>query len=522
MNNPMQTAVHVFVSQLRLTSHTMSEDPPPIHPGVALTNPHPLPDERKAEPSQPQDQCPLIANLPRDPEREEEGREESEEERKGDTTRFGEVWRLRREIADLKGRVEKQKADISKLREKEEKLKGRVKRREDRISILDHDLEKKCAEISKLREEGEEERERGITRFGEVWQLQKENGDLKGQVKKQLADISKLRDEEEMLKGEVKRREDRISVLDHDLEKMRNSWQESQNVRDSWQEAEIAKLRDEEEKLKGEVKRREDRILLLDQDLEKMRNSWQESQKAHDSWQETEMSKLRDVEEMLKGEVERREDQIAKLDHDLEKTRNGWQEANKVHTRQAQGMQERLKRTEELLATRSAELCEAQEFLPTVDRLSETEVLDIVHELNENIYQMAACLTEEWMKMESSRPPDKMKLDLTSQQRRPVLVQLTCNRDLAGLTFLIQLYLCYSATTITSSWVGDKDLVLIKDLYQRLSASGEYHRCQVVGGLHTYDRGASGLRQMEVIGPQLPLRPTSQCQIAGRKIGGSP
>jgi uncharacterized protein YukE len=298
--------LHRLVSQLRPTSHTMNENHPPSDdPEVAPTDPHPPPSESGAESSPPpppsapppQDQCPSTTNTPKDPERKEEVREERKEEKKGDTTRFGEGWRLRREIASLSGQLEKQKAEVSKLREAEEKLRGKVERRENTIS---------------------------------------------------------------------------------------------------------------------------------------------------------------------------------QLDHDLEKMRHSWNEAEKVHARQAQGMQERLKRTEELLATRSAELSGAQAFLSTADRLSEMEVLGIVRELNENIYQVAAGLTEGWMKMESSKPPEKVELDLTSQQRSVVLVQLARNRDLTGLTFLIQLHLCYYATNMTSSWAHNKDFVLVKELYQRLSASGEY------------------------------------------------
>ena len=41
-----------------------------------------------------------------------------------------------------------------------------------------------------------------------------------------------------------------------------------------------------------------------------------------------------------------------------------------------------------LLATRSAEPSGAQAPLSTTDRLSEVEVLSIVHDLNENIFQV--------------------------------------------------------------------------------------------------------------------------------------
>ena len=193
--------------------------------------------------------------------------------------------------------------------------------------------------------------------------------------------------------------------------------------------------------------------------------------------QQAEISRLREAEEKLKRKLERRENKISELDRDLEKARSSWQEAEKVRVQQTQGMQEQLKRIEELLTTKPAELSGEQAFLPSADRLSEMEVLCIVRELNENIYQVAASLIEGWMKMKSSKPPDRVELDLISKQSPPVLLQLTRNRDIAGLSFLIQMHLCFYAAKMTSRWAHNKDFVLIKDLYQRLSASGE---CYVI------------------------------------------
>ena len=243
------------------------------------------------------------------------------------------------------------------------------------------------------------------------------------------------------------------------------------------QNDEISRLKEERErdttKIK-EVSRLQREVAGLEGQIEKQR---------------AEVSRSRGAEEELKGRVRRKEDSISQLNHLLEKTRNGWQEANRLHARQTEGMQDQLKRTEELLAARSAELSGAQVFLSTADRLSEMEVLDIVGELNQNIYQVAAGLTDEWMKMEPSKPPARMELSLASQQRPPVLTQLDLtfqqrplvldqlarNGDLTGLTFLIQLYLCYYATVVSSSWAHEQNFVPIKDLYQRLSASGEYY-----------------------------------------------
>ena len=85
-----------------------------------------------------------------------------------------------------------------------------------------------------------------------------------------------------------------------------------------------------------------------------------------------------------------------------------------AQARQARAMQERLRQTEELLEARAAELSGAQTFLSTADRLSEMEVLSIVRDLNENIYQVTVSLTEGWEKLESSQATGRIELDPTS------------------------------------------------------------------------------------------------------------
>jgi len=55
------------------------------------------------------------------------------------------------------------------------------------------------------------------------------------------------------------------------------------------------------------------------------------------------------------------------------------------------------------MAMRAAELAGAQAFLSTTGRLSDAEVLGIVRDVSENIYQTAVKLAEEWEILESSR-----------------------------------------------------------------------------------------------------------------------
>ena len=190
---------------------------------------------------------------------------------------------------------------------------------------------------------------------------------------------------------------------------------------------------------------------------------------------EGEEAKLKREVEKWRGKCKRRDDRIAKLERDIAEMHSSRQEAAEAQALQARPMEERLRQTEKLLEARTAELSGAQTFLSTADRLSEMEVLSIVRDLNENIYQVAVSLTEGWEKLESSQATGRIEIDPTSQPRVLVLVQLARNRDLTGLTFLLQSCLCYHAVDMTSGWVRNRELGVLKSVYQRLSASGKYH-----------------------------------------------
>ena len=164
-----------------------------------------------------------------------------------------------------------------------------------------------------------------------------------------------------------------------------------------------------------------------------------------------------------------RGDRLGRLGH---KVRNILGSAE-GQTQRIRAMEDLLEQTEGLLAARSAELSGTRTFLSATDGLSEDEVLGIVRELNENIYQVAVRLTEEWEKLESSRATSRMEVDPTSQPCVPTLVQLVRNRDPAGLTPLLQSCLCSQVVNMTSSWGRDQESAVLEPIYQRLSASGE-------------------------------------------------
>ena len=191
--------------------------------------------------------------------------------------------------------------------------------------------------------------------------------------------------------------------------------------------------------------------------------------------QEAEVAKLRGGEEELTKQCEHKGHKIAELEHEIGKMRSLHREDVQKRTQHLRAAEERLKRTEELLATRSAELAGAQAFLSTTDHLSEAEVLGIIRDLNENIYQAAVKLTEEWENLESPQGTSPTDVDPSSQPRVPILVRLVRNRDPMGLTFLLQSCLCSQVVDMTSSWGYNQELAAFDSVYQRLSASGKHH-----------------------------------------------
>jgi len=224
-----------------------------------------------------------------------------------------------------------------------------------------------------------------------------------------------------------------------------------------------------------EMKRLERRVRELEGTIERERANAEKqmerektsAEKRMDGLVEQSQRKDRRISELV-GQSQDKDEQIKELERKIGEMRDF---ATSL-VKRLRETEERLKRTEELLAARSAELMGTQSFLSTKDRLSEAEVLDIVRDLNQNIYQVADKLTEEWKKLE---PRDTSQRDANSNSRAPVpaLVRLVRNQDSGSLTFLLQSRLCYQAACVTSSWRRQRELATIESVYERLYASGE-------------------------------------------------
>ena len=191
--------------------------------------------------------------------------------------------------------------------------------------------------------------------------------------------------------------------------------------------------------------------------------------------------KIEDISKTHRDTLKQRDQRIRAVEDELARTKDELSRTKDELARTKDG----LARTKELLAARSIELSGAQSFLSTKDRLSEAEVLGIVRDLNENIFQLAAKLTEEWEKYKSKAygkiriPKDSVKA--FSQLYGAALIVHALDRDPTAVTFLLQSCLCLSVTQISSSWRRDsyEDMETLESIYQNLSASG---RCIIVFG----------------------------------------
>ena len=203
-------------------------------------------------------------------------------------------------------------------------------------------------------------------------------------------------------------------------------------------------------------------------------------QKAKIGSQATDILRLRGLRDKYLKWYRSTREQVEQLKRENGKLRESYEEALRKRDQRIRAVEDELALTKELLAARSTELSGAQSFLSTTDRVSETEVLGIVRDLNENIFQVAANLTEEWEKLGPSRStrfkPTKEEINAFSEFYGAPLTHQILERESTAVTFLVQSCLCRFATEISTSWRSqhETEYKVLGSIYERLSASGEY------------------------------------------------
>ena len=196
-----------------------------------------------------------------------------------------------------------------------------------------------------------------------------------------------------------------------------------------------------------------------------------------------EITKLTTWRDRYRRKYRAAKEHIAELEDDIKDISRICKETVESQAQRTRALEDELARTKELLAARTTGLAGTQFLLSTTDRPSEGEVLGIVRNLNENIFQVAANLTEEWEKYRPGRSNkfeiSRKDVDALSQAFGPALVHHVLKRDPTATSFLVQSCLCDHAALISSRWRYKKEFKTLISGHDRLAASGT-HRSQAI------------------------------------------
>lgn len=203
-----------------------------------------------------------------------------------------------------------------------------------------------------------------------------------------------------------------------------------------------------------------------------------ERQKAIIDAQTAEISRLRVSKERYEEAYEAAKERIAGLEGQIEELTTTHKVALEQQNRRIEAVEDQLRRTKESPATKPTEHTRSKSLLSSPNRVSEAEVLGVVHDLNEHVFQVAAGLTEEWEEFSSSRTDrftvTKEDVDVLSWSYGPSLVNYLLDRNPAAVTFVVQSCLCELATQITSTWRHNQELKALRSAHKLLSPSGEH------------------------------------------------
>lgn len=216
-----------------------------------------------------------------------------------------------------------------------------------------------------------------------------------------------------------------------------------------------------------------------------------ERQKAEIDAQSAELLKLRVSKEKYAKGYRIANERIEELEHEIKELSKTHQEASEMQNQRIQAMEDQLRRNQELSETKPAERTRVKPLSSPSNRVSEVEVLGIVHNLNENLFQVAAHLAEEWEEFSLSQTDrftvTKEDIGTFARSYGPTLVHqvldtVGVDRNPATVTFLLQSCLCQLAAQVTSNWRQNQELIILRSLYRLLPPSGK-RELHVAGGI---------------------------------------
>jgi hypothetical protein len=191
-------------------------------------------------------------------------------------------------------------------------------------------------------------------------------------------------------------------------------------------------------------------------------------------------------------------ERIVELEVEIEGISKTNKETLEKQNQRIREMEDQLRRTKKLSTANSTKNTREKSLSSPPNHISDTELLVIVRDLNENVFQVAANLAEEWEKLSSESRTDRPAIaeenvNTFSRSYVPTLVQQVLDRNPLAVTLLVQSCLCELVAQITSSWRHNRELRILRSVFRYLSASGKH-------GLHMTDgiqlMGTRGTRNL--------------------------
>jgi hypothetical protein len=201
-----------------------------------------------------------------------------------------------------------------------------------------------------------------------------------------------------------------------------------------------------------------------------------ESQEAMINAQAAEILRLK---ERYVGGYRMAKERIVELEVEIEGISRTHEGALEKQNQRIREMEDQLRQSKELSTADSKENTGTKSLSSPPNRISDTELLEIVRELNENVFRVAATLAEESEKFSSKSRTDRFtiageNIDTFSRLYIPTLVRQVLDRNPVAVTLLVQSCLCELVAQITSGWRHSQELKILRSVFRHLSSSGKH------------------------------------------------
>jgi hypothetical protein len=226
-----------------------------------------------------------------------------------------------------------------------------------------------------------------------------------------------------------------------------------------------------------------ERTALQSQEIESGQKVTEDSVERQKAIIDAQAAEILRLEEKYRTAKER----IMELEVEAEKNSRTHEETLEKQYQRIRAMEGKLRQTKKSSTVDSKEDTGVKPLSSPSNYISDTELLAIVRDLNENMFQVAAILTGEWEKLSLESRTERPTIagenvNTFSRSYVPTLVRQVLDRNPVAVTVLVQSCLCELVAQITSSWRHNQELKILRSVFRHLSASGE-HILHMTGGI---------------------------------------